>query len=156
MPLEEIPYYYGSAENKLNSKGQVAVPARFRSCLPEADQNRNYVLVLGHENCLFMYTHRQFGRIKDNVRRLAEEGGERDFWRAFMARAVPVDLDPQGRFVLPPELMRAAGIKGPNILFIGMDDRMELWDPSVYASRPGDGAAFVETLRRAGDRIFGI
>jgi MraZ protein len=156
MLMEETPYYYGSAENKLNSKGQVAFPARFRSCLPDIDKNRNYVLVRGHEHCLFMYTHRQFGKIKDNVRRLAEEGGERRFLREFMAKAVSVDLDTQGRFVLPPDLMQESSLQGPNLLFIGMDDRVEIWEPAVYAAARGEGGGYEETLKKAGDKIFGI
>ena len=154
--MDEVPYYYGSAENKLNSKGQVAVPARFRSVLSEADRNRNCVLVRGHECCLFMYTHRQFGKIKDNVRRLAEETGNQGFLREFMAKAAPVDLDPQGRFVLPGDLMREAGVKGPGILFIGMDDRIEIWEPSTYAARRVKETGYDDILAKAGERIFGL
>jgi MraZ protein len=154
--MDETPDYYGSAEHRLNSKGQVAVPARFRSVLPEADRNRNYVLVRGHDRCLFMYTHRQFGKIKDNVRRLAEETGDRRFLREFMAKAVPVDLDPQGRFVLPADLMREAGVRGPGVLFIGMDDRVEIWEPSAYAAQQGGGAGYDDTLKQVGERIFGV
>ena len=154
--MEVIPYYYGSAENKLNSKGQVAVQACFRSVLSAADKEQKHVLVHGHENCLFMYTHRQFARIKDNVRRQAEQSGDRDFFREFMARAVAIVLDTQGRFTLPAELMRKVGIRGPGVLFIGMDDRIEIWEPSVYRTRGDEGGTYDETLRKAGERIFGI
>ena len=134
----------------------MAVPARFRSVLSDADRERNYVLIRGHENCLFMYTHRQFGRIKDNVRRQAEQSGYLAFFREFMARAVAIDLDTQGRFTLPADLMREVGIRGPGVLFIGMDDRIEIWEPSVYQARRDEGGAYDETLRKTGERIFGI
>lgn len=151
------PYYYGSAENKLNSKGQVAIPARFRSVLPEEEKNTNYVIIRGeNDHCLYMYTHRQFAIIKDNVRQVALDNGDREFFRDFMAAAWPVDIDTQGRFVLPQPLMREAGITGPGILFIGVDDRIELWEPDVYASRREESGKYEEIRRSAARRIFGV
>ena len=152
----ESPYYYGSAENKLNSKGQVAIPARFRSAAHPDEQNKNYVIVKGESSCLYMYTHQQFAKIKDNARRVAEETGDSAFYRKFMAEAYAVDIDTQGRFVLPQSHMKAAGIQGPGILFIGMDDRIEIWEPAVYAASQGDEQQYEELRRNAARKIFGI
>lgn len=150
------PYFYGSAENKLNSKGQVAIPARFRSFLPDDEQSRNYVLLRGAANCLYMYTHHQFGKIKDNARRVAEESGDGGFYRSFMAEAHPVEVDNQGRFVLPQPFLLSAGIKGPGVLFIGVDDRIEIWEPSLYAVSAGEASKYEEVRRSASRSIFGI
>ncbi len=152
----ETPYYYGRAENKLNSKNQVAIPARFRSVLPEEDQSRNYVIIRGADDCLYMYTHRQFGQVLENVRQVAEESGDRAFYRGFMAEAYPVDIDTQGRFVLPQTHMKAVGIRGPNVLFIGMGNRIEIWDPEVFAASQAGPETLAERLRRDNNRIFGI
>ena len=150
------PYYYGSAENKLNSKGQVVMPARFRSVLSEEDANWNYVITRGEESCLYVYTHRQFEKIKDNVKGVALETGDSEFYRRFMAEACAVDIDTQGRFVLPPSLMKAVAITGPTILFIGMDDRLEIWEPSIYSKARIEDSRYEETRRNAARRIFGI
>lgn len=152
----EAPYYYGSAENKLNSKNQVAIPARFRAVLPEEDKNTNYVIVRGADACLYMYTHRQFGVIMERVRLVAEERGDRAYFRSFMAEAYAVDIDTQGRFVLPQGFMKAAGIKGPGVLFIGVGNRIEIWDPEAYAANQDKAEAFRERLREDNNRIFGI
>ncbi len=157
MMPHPTPYYYGSAENKLNSKGQVAIPARFRAVLPEDEKSTNYVIIRGEQNnCLYMYTHRQFGVIKDNARQVALESGDSGFYRAFMAAAFPVDIDTQGRFVLPQTLMKEAGISGPGILFIGVDDRIEIWEPSVYSGSREQSGTFEEIRRSAARRIFGV
>lgn len=156
MTNEATPFYYGSAENKLNTKGQVAIPARFRSQLPESDQNRNYVILRGEGRCLYMYTHRQFGTIKDNARRVAEETGDSAFYRSFMAEAHAVEVDTQGRFVLPQHFMKAAEITGPGILFIGVDDRIEIWNPEAYGASQEEAAKYEEMRRTAARKIFGI
>ncbi|MDR0361826.1 MAG: hypothetical protein LBJ46_03950 [Planctomycetota bacterium] len=154
--VTDNPYYYGSAENKLNSKGQVAIPARFRLAASPEDQGRNYVIVRGEGQCLYMYTHRQFAKVKDNARIVAEENKDSDFYRRFMAEAVAVDIDTQGRFVLPQALMRSVELKGPTLLFIGMDDRIEIWEPNRCASAAGDQQKYEDARKTAAKRIFGI
>ena len=154
--MDNIPFYYGNAENKLNSKGQVAIPARFRSALPDSAQTRNYVIVRGEGQCLYMYTHQQFGKIKDNARRVAEESGDSGFYRNFMAEAHAVELDTQGRFVLPQHFLKAAGIRGTGVLFIGVDERIEIWEPSLYDSARGEPERYEELRRSAARKIFGI
>lgn len=153
---DDSPYYYGSAENKLNTKGQVAIPARFRISLPDDEQYRNYVIIRGEERCLYMYTHRQFGKIKDNARRVAEETGDSGFYRNFMAEAQHIELDTQGRFVLPRVFIEVAGIRGQGVLFIGMDDRIEIWEPALYAESCGEPNRYEELRKNAARRIFGI
>ncbi|MCD8138333.1 MAG: hypothetical protein LUE17_00880 [Planctomycetaceae bacterium] len=150
------PYFYGSAENKLNSKGQVAIPARFRSFQADDEQSRTWVILRGEATCLYMYTHRQFGKIKENARRVAEESGDSDFFRSFMAEAHPVEVDSQGRFVLPGHFIDAARIVGPGVLFIGVDDRIEIWEPKLYAASVEKTAKYEERRRTAARKIFGI
>lgn len=152
----ETPFYYGSAENKLNSKGQVAIPARFRSQLPESELTRNYVIIRGEGCCLYMYTHHQFATIKDNARRVAEELGDSGFYRSFMSEACAVELDTQGRFVLPQHFMKIVGITGPGVLFLGVDDRIEIWNPETYGVEREEPAKYEEMRRSAARKIFGV
>lgn len=152
----ESPYYYGSAENKLNSKGQVAIPARLRAASTPDDHGKTYVIIRGEGSCLYMYTYKQFAGIKDNARRVAEETGDGDFFREFMAEAYSADIDTQGRFVLPQAHMDAVGIRGPSILFIGVDDRIEIWEPGVYAESKHSREKYESLRRSAARKIFGI
>lgn len=154
--LVNEPYYYGSAENKLNSKGQVAIPARFRPTSTEEGERKNYVLVRGEGQCINMYTHQRFAGVLAKIKSIAEEENDDDFYRKFMAKVQSVELDTQGRFVLPQVLMREVGITGPSILFIGMDDRIEIWDPGVYQNGSGETEQYEETRKKVARKIFGI
>lgn len=148
------PYFLSSAENKLNSKGQVAIPARIRSVLGNDD--KSYVLIRGEGQCLYMYTHQQFAMIKNNARQVAEENEDGDFYRTFMAEAYPVDLDTQSRFVLPQHFIKAIGIVGQGVLFIGLDDRIEIWAPAVYEQSRSEPEKYEATRKKAARKIFGI
>ena len=150
----EDQFYYGNAENKLNSKGQVAIPARFRLADSEEDRKRGYVLVRGEGKCVYMYTHRKFAAIKDNARSVAEKRNDLNFFRRFMSEAQAVELDTQGRFVMPQILMRQVGIKGPSIYFAGIGDRIEIWDPEMYRAVVGADQEYEATRSQAARDIF--
>ncbi|MBN2711911.1 MAG: hypothetical protein JXR97_05665 [Planctomycetes bacterium] len=150
------PFFYGSSENRLNTKGQVALPKRFRDIIGEHELGQGFVLILGEGDCLYMYTHRQFGEVKERVRAIAVENGDAEFLRAFMEGAFAVDLDSQGRFVMPASLREEAGIKGPGVVFIGMDDRIEIWEPEKRAVSRGGQDEYKERRNMEAKRIFGL
>lgn len=150
------PFFYGQSQNRLNAKGQVAIPKRFRDVVPEGERGEGFVLVRGETQCLYMYTHRQFAEIKERVRQVAVEQGDSEFFRRFMENASAVDLDSQGRFVLPAALRESAGITGPDVLFIGMDDRIEIWHPEERTALQGGADEYEEQRRMQAKRIFGL
>jgi len=153
---ESQVYFYGSFESRLGPKGQVTIPARFRSLLPKEELARGFALVQGQAPCLYLYTHRQFGEIKNRARQSSVESGNKDAFRAFMEDVVAVDLDPQGRFVVPSVLRERAGLSGPDVLFVGMDDRIEIWNPATRQTMREGGGAADQWRREYGDRIFGF
>lgn len=149
-------YYLGSAETKLNSKGQAALPARIRSVVPDEELARNFVLLQGAGQCVYMYTHSQFAIVKDRAKEQARQMNNSGFFRRFMAGAFSVDIDSQGRFVLPPALMAVAGILGPTLKFIGVDDRIEIWEPSVYEQSMSGAEDYDAARKRVAEEIFGM
>jgi MraZ protein len=150
------PFFYGSSKHRLNAKGQIAMPKRFRTVVGEEAPEKGFVLVLGERDCIYMYTHQQFGEVKERVRVIAKEENDQEFFRAFLESAHAVDLDRQGRFVLPGTLRKRAGMKGPEVLFIGMDDRIEIWAPHKREDQRIDIAAYEERRQVQARRIFGI
>ncbi len=149
-------FFYGRCQNKLSPKGQVAIPKRFRSVLSEEESQQGFVLIPGQDNCIYMYTHRQFGVIRENVRNIALSENDPEFFRSFMEEASPVDLDTQGRFVIPAALREYAQIKGNEILFIGMDDRIELWEATVRESQRPQEQDYRQMRKQKAKDIFGI
>jgi len=148
-------FFYGSAINRLNSKGQVAIPKRFRDVVPPEERKQGFVLVMG-EGSIYMYTHRQFGMIKDRVRAEAERRNDPEFLRVFMENAHAVDIDNQGRFVLPLALRMVAGINEPEVLFVGMDDRIEIWAPEARRRQRQEGVEMAQHEKETARTIFGI
>jgi len=149
-------YFNGNEQSRLSPKGQVTIPARFRNQLENEELKRGFVLVQGQEDCLYLYTHRQFGEIKDRAREHFTAIGKKSAFRTFMEEAETVLLDPQGRFVLPGALREKAGLAGPDILFAGVDNRIEIWHPATRQALRQTGGEADLWRREQGGRIFGL
>jgi division/cell wall cluster transcriptional repressor MraZ len=148
--------FYGKSCNRLNSKNQVAIPKRFRAIVPEETLKRGFVLIKGEAQCLYMYTYQMFKLVKNRVRSLAEETNDPEFFRCFMESAHQICLDSQSRFILPADMEKAAGLKGKDILFIGNDDRIEIWEPTLRKDDPKSKTDNEELRKKHARRIFGL
>jgi len=123
-------YFYGTFEHAIDERGRVAVPARYRRVIQEGA-----VLRGGPEGCLELYT--QEGFVTEAAQRLGAEASTRErsarrSRRGFMAGAFDVELDKQGRILLPQPLREYGALNG-RALFIGCGDYIELWSPEAWA-----------------------
>ena len=151
--MDELTYFYGSSLSRLSPKGQVAFPKRFRDII--GNDQKGLVILPGQGQCLYIYTYQQFGIIRERARSTAVRDNDPEFFRSFMEQVCPLELDTQGRFVLSGELRAWAGITGQEILFIGMDDRIEIWSPEIRESQH-QIIEFEVKRAQVGRDIFGI
>lgn len=117
----------GTHNYQLDPKGRISLPARFR----EAFADGAY-LTLGQDGCLFCFPRAQWEERSREVRatRLADAEG-RAYARMFFGNAEPVELDAQGRLVVPQRLRASVGIK-KEVVAVGVMDRMEIWDSEAH------------------------
>jgi MraZ protein len=114
--------FLGEYLHSVDGKGRVAVPARFRSKI-----ERGAVLTRGIEPCLYVYpmeTWEQKARELETAHLDARQ--RRVVERRLFAPAFDVELDAQGRLLVPPKLRHYAGLNGEATI-IGARDRFELW-----------------------------
>jgi MraZ protein len=147
----ELTYFYGRSQSRISGGGQVAFPKRFRDALGADDR---LVILPGAQNCLYIYPYRQFALVRERAKNYAERLNDPEFLRDFLEEVCQLELDTQGRFVLTKELRARAEISGAEALFIGMDDRIEIWAPEIRERlRAKDFAARRSAQAR---EIFGI
>ncbi|MBN1256260.1 MAG: hypothetical protein JXA52_00995 [Planctomycetes bacterium] len=154
-PVDQ-PFFYGCNTHRINAKGQVAVPARLRSVLSSEALAQGFVLLRGEETCIYCYTHAQFRKIVEQVMSEDETRTDAAFLRDFFEQVYAVDADAQGRIVIPGELRREAGISSTEVVFIGHNDRVEIWDASLRKKlRKQSKPEYDEKRARLARRIFG-
>lgn len=115
--------FIGEYTHKLDDKGRVPVPVKFRSGF-----KTGAVITRGLDDSLFLYTKDEWQTIADRISKLPmSNASARSFSRLLLAGAVEVVLDKQGRMIIPPYLRDFAGLS-KNIVFAGLMNRVELWD----------------------------
>lgn len=112
----------GQHKSKVGAKKRVAFPKKFRD-----EMGKNLIVTNGYEGCLVMVDQDRWGKITEGV-----TGGTfvdrkiRDSGRFLLGGAHEVELDPQGRFVIPDGLFGFAGITN-EVVFLGLVNWVEIW-----------------------------
>ena len=121
--------YSGTYYHSIEAKGRIAVPAKFREKL-----GQNPVLTRGLDGCLFLYSQETWKAfLKTLEDSSVTKKTHRDFVRFMTNEAVELELDAQGRMLLPETLQRQASLT-KNVVFAGSLDRIDLWDRDTYHS----------------------
>lgn len=113
----------------LDAKGRLIIPSKFRETLGE-----EFVVSRGMDDCLFVYTNDDWNAFAQEIKKLPLINKEaRQFARFFIAGAVSVELDKQGRILLPANLREFAGLE-KDVVLVGVGSRIEIWDREKWES----------------------
>lgn len=121
--------FLGTHTPRLDDKGRLILPAKFRDELAEG-----LVITKGQERCLYIWPVAEFARIADTLRTApVTQKGPRDFMRVLYAGASDEVPDKQGRITLPPQLREYAALDRDCVV-IGANSRVEIWDTAAWNS----------------------
>lgn len=137
--------FLGRYEHTIDSKGRLAIPARYRAAL-----ERGLVITRGIDRCLTLYPLAAWAALAEKVNALPlADANARALRRLFFAEAADATLDGQGRIVVPAALRAYAGIADQAVI-VGMNTAIEVWSPARWAEQAalleGDGAGLAERL----------
>jgi len=114
--------FLGEYQHSLDSKGRITIPAKLREQLGD-----RFVVTKGLENCIFLYPLREWQTIENKLRTLPFTRADvRSFARFFFSGASELEVDKQGRTVLPSNLREYASIE-KDLMIIGVGSRAEIW-----------------------------
>lgn len=117
----------GHYTTKADSKGRVALPAKFKAGL-----GNKVIVTAGYENSLMVVSTKDWqtviGQVTNNKLTL-EPARATD--RFLLGSAFEVELDSQGRFIIPKYLRQYAKIS-QLVVFIGVGNRVEIWSQAKW------------------------
>lgn len=133
----------GTYEHNIDAKGRLFVPAKLRE-----DLGAVCYLTMGMDACLALYPLESWTRFTDKFAALPMSKSR--FMRPLFANAVKIEPDAQGRIVIPQALRQYAGLS-KEVVIIGVHDRAEIWDASLWWQSqedmtPEKMAALMESL----------
>ena len=119
--------FLGTYEPKLDDKGRVILPARFRE-----DMEGGIVLTRGQEHCIYAFPAQEVEQMTVELRRAPLSSKQaRDYVRVLLSGAYKEVPDKQGRITLPPDLRKYAGLDR-ELTVIGAGSRAEIWNSQAW------------------------
>jgi len=117
------------------------VPARFRDRL-----SGELILTRGNDGCLYLFTEDSWEPLAAKLNALPTgDEDARNLRRAVFSSAEPVELDKQGRVIIPDHLRQYAGISG-DVSIIGLGEYIEIWDTQSWQKLDGEIAEKVDVI----------
>jgi len=147
-----VRVFIGEYEHSLDGKNRLNVPAKFREIVDANRESKTLYVTRGLDTCLFLYTKTQWEAVARSLKDMSFTGAAaRQFKRIFFANAREVELDEQGRILIPESLKADARITR-SVTVVGVDDRIEIWDRELWKAMKSAPEGEYEELA---EKLFG-
>lgn len=129
--------FFGEYPVAFTGNGRIVIPKKIRELL----KGDTVVITKGFDNCLAGYDKEDWeGRAKElmTVSLLEKENIEKR--RFLFASTVYIEIDEQGRLVLPKNLLQYVGFS-KKAMIVGVGDHFEIWEPEKWESYKNENSA---------------
>lgn len=127
LPAATSVMLLGEFTHNLDQKGRMAIPAKFRETLAGGA-----IITRGLDSCLFVFATSEWQKLVEKINALPlAQANSRAFTRLMLAGASDVDIDKQGRILVPDYLRKFAGLN-KEVVVAGLYTRVEIWDKGCW------------------------
>jgi MraZ protein len=124
--------FRGISAVNLDAKGRMAVPARYRLEIEKEAQSQLIVTIDTDQRCLLLYPLPEWEIIERKIEALPSfNPTARRIQRLLIGHATEVELDSNGRILLPPLLREYAAID-KRVMLVGQGKKFEIWDEGQW------------------------
>lgn len=138
-----IVMFMGEYNHTIDPKGRVIIPSKFREALGD-----EFVVTKGLDGCLFVYDMKEWNVFEEKLKSLPITNKDaRRFVRFFLAGAASVEVDKQGRILIPGVLRDFAELL-KDVVLIGVASRVEIWSKERW-----DGTANYDDVEEIAEHM---
>lgn len=128
--------FQGETAITIDEKGRMTIPTAYRELVADACDGRLIATYNPFESgCLWLFPPREWDTVRDQVVALpTAKAVHRNLQMKLVGAASPLDVDGNGRVLLPASQRTAAGIERKAVL-LGMGTRFELWSETAHLAK---------------------
>lgn len=136
----------------LDSKGRLAIPTRYREELVRI-ANGQMVITVDRDHSLLLYPLTEWEEIERKLVKLPSFNIQaRRLQRLLIGHATEVELDGNGRILLPPLLREFASLDKA-VVMIGQGNKFEIWDEAKWNARRAEWLSAAESEGELPDEL---
>lgn len=140
---EMVNMVIGQYQSRIADNGRISLPKKFREELGD-----HFIITQGYEGSLLIVPFNNWQTITAEITNKPFFIGEtRDTTRYLLGNAGSVDLDEQGRFIIPTHL-RKYGQLGKEVVFLGLGNYIEVWDKDCWIKYQSNLSENIEKIGR--------
>lgn len=122
----------GIVDVSLDERGRMAIPGRYRQAFANGDAGRAVVTIDRQERCLLVYPPAEWAIVQEGLKALRNASNRvRKVQRMLIGFAFDIEIDRQGRLLIPPKLREYSGIDRKAVL-LGQLNKLELWSAESW------------------------
>ncbi|MEZ5447766.1 MAG: division/cell wall cluster transcriptional repressor MraZ [Thiolinea sp.] len=124
--------FRGISNISIDTKGRLSMPAKYRDAIAESSAGQVVITVDHADKCLLLYPMEQWEKVERTLMGLPNMNRRvRNMQRLILGHAAELELDAQGRVLLPAPLRDYAGL-GKKAVLVGQATKFELWDADLW------------------------
>ncbi len=124
--------FRGVQQVNMDAKGRLAIPARQRERLLSQCEGQIVVTIDTQSRCLVIYPLPEWERLEKDIQNLpALNPAIKRFQRLVLGYATDIDLDGNGRMLLPPA-QRAYAELEKSVMLVGQGNKLEIWSQTLW------------------------
>lgn len=140
--------FMGEYNHTVDTKGRLIIPSKFRETLGD-----KFVVTKGLDGCLFVYDNTEWNAFEEKLKAMPiSKKDNRMFVRHFLAGAAEVEVDKQGRILIPSKLREFADIT-KDVVLIGAAGHIEIWSQERWTGMEEDEEESMEDIAERMDDL---
>ena len=117
----------GEYTHTLDDKNRMSLPVKFRK-----EMGKSVVVAPGLDTCLSIFTTKEWQKISEKLSDSSMlTSDNRSFSRFMFGQAVIIDVDQNGRILIPENLKNRSGLTS-RVVVIGVQNRAEIWNEKAW------------------------
>ncbi|MCX7957084.1 MAG: division/cell wall cluster transcriptional repressor MraZ [Endomicrobia bacterium] len=132
----------GLSYHNLDEKNRLFIPPKYRA------NEKKFVITCGLDNCIIVYPLCRWSKAVEKIEQVSIKNKlyQRAFSRLFFAEAHIVELDTQGRILIPKELKIKFNLKS-EVVLVGNKDKLEIWSKQEWQKYYNNVAKMIKNIR---------